>query len=124
MKVVDKLEKFYDRNLILVVEGETNYCEYMSESEKELVERLKERIRQLEDFPHEIGLFLSYPIEDVLGFIENRGKNYILNGYWKVYGNEEEARKSFFKYRKCTDVYHKLFMGGTPIEKLVRAAAY
>ena len=29
MKVVDKLEKFYDRNLILVVEGETNYCEYM-----------------------------------------------------------------------------------------------
>ena len=43
MKVVDKLEKFYDRNLILVVEGETNYCEYMSESEKELVERLKER---------------------------------------------------------------------------------
>ena len=124
MKVVDKLEKFYDRNLILVVEGETNYCEYMSESEKELVERLKERIRQLEDFPHEIGLFLSYPIEDVLGFIENRGKNYILNGYWKVYGNEEEARKSFFKYRKCTDIYHKLFMGGTPIEKLVRAAAY
>lgn len=61
---------------------------------------------------------------DYKGFNENRGKNYILNGYWKVYGNEEEARKSFFKYRKCTDVYHKLFMGGTPIEKLVRAAAY
>ena len=97
---------------------------YNTEDSKKAVERLKERIRQLEDFPHEIGLFLSYPIEDVLGFIENRGKNYILNGYWKVYGNEEEARKSFFKYRKCTDVYHKLFMGGTPIEKLVRAAAY
>ena len=96
----------------------------VTEDSKKAVERLKERIRQLEDFPHEIGLFLSYPIEDVLGFIENRGKNYILNGYWKVYGNEEEARKSFFKYRKCTDVYHKLFMGGTPIEKLVRAAAY
>ena len=97
---------------------------YNTEDSKKAVESLKERIRQLEDFPHEIGLFLSYPIEDVLGFIENRGKNYILNGYWKVYGNEEEARKSFFKYRKCTDVYHKLFMGGTPIEKLVRAAAY
>ena len=64
---------------------------YNTEDSKKAVERLKERIRQLEDFPHEIGLFLSYPIEDVLGFIENRGKNYILNGYWKVYGNEEEG---------------------------------
>lgn len=78
--------------------------------------KIKERIRQLEDFPHEIGLFLSYPIEDVLGFIENRGKNYILNGYWKVYGNEEEARKSFFKYRKCTDVYHKLLWEEHPLK--------
>ena len=61
MKVVDKLEKFYDRNLILVVEGETNYCEYMSESEKELVERLKER----NNFTGKKGEVLS------LNFIQN-----------------------------------------------------
>ena len=114
---------YSEKTAELVAEFMSQYG-YNTEDSKKAVERLKERIRQLEDFPHEIGLFLSYPIEDVLGFIENRGKNYILNGYWKVYGNEEEARKSFFKYRKCTDVYHKLFMGGTPIEKLVRAAAY
>lgn len=43
MKVIDRLEKFYDRNLILVVEGEANYCEHLSKSEKELIERLKEK---------------------------------------------------------------------------------
>lgn len=97
---------------------------YNTQDSYEAVKRLKERIKKIEGFPHEIGLFLSYPIEDVEGFIKNRGKNYILNGYWKVYENEEEARKSFFKYRKCTDIYNKLFAGGTPIEKLCRAAVF
>ena len=30
------------------------------------------RLRESESFPHEIGLFLSYPPEDVRGFIENK----------------------------------------------------
>ena len=29
-------------------------------------------LRLSEEFPHEIGLFLDYPLEDVKGFIENR----------------------------------------------------
>ena len=29
------------------------------------------------EFPHEIGLFLGYPFEDVMGFIENKGENYL-----------------------------------------------
>ncbi len=52
-------------------------------------------------FPHEIGLFLDYPIEDVKGFIENNGGNYKLCGCWKVYGSEECARRKFENYEKC-----------------------
>ena len=52
-------------------------------------------------FPHEIGLFLDYPAEDVKGFIENNGENYKLCGCWKVYGSEECARRKFEKYEKC-----------------------
>ena len=37
---------------------------------------LIQRLRENEDFPHEIGLFLSYPPEDVQGFIENKAQNY------------------------------------------------
>ncbi|MBQ7219900.1 MAG: DUF3793 family protein [Synergistaceae bacterium] len=41
-------------------------------------------------FPHEIGLFLDYPPEDVRGFIENReAKKLSCPCYWKVYGCEK-----------------------------------
>lgn len=46
-------------------------------------------------FPHQLGLLLGYPPEDVEGFIENEGQGYKLNGYWKVYFDEENARKKF-----------------------------
>ena len=51
---------------------------------------LKERMAQ-EEFPHEIGLFLGYPLSDVKGFIDNNGRNYQYCGYWKVYENINEA---------------------------------
>lgn len=49
-------------------------------------------------FPHEIGVFLGYPIADVKGFIENDGKNFIYMGYWKVYHNVQEAVRLFRRY--------------------------
>ena len=66
-----------------------------------LLERLSGRIRQCVQFPHEIGLFLDYPTEDVQGFIENQGENYVLCGYWKVYGKAEKAKHTFASYDKC-----------------------
>ena len=73
-------------------------------------------------FPHEIGLFLGYPLQDVLGFIENRGQGSKLVGTWKVYGDEEATRRTFARYKKCTAVYSRCLKEGTPLEKLaVRA---
>ena len=63
--------------------------------------RLAERIRHESQFPHEIGIFLGYPTEDVIGFMENKGENYKLCGYWKVYGNAEKAKRTFENYDKC-----------------------
>ena len=48
-----------------------------------------------QQFPHEMGLLLGYPIEDVVGFMEHSGKEYLYSGYWKVYENVEETRKKF-----------------------------
>ncbi len=39
------------------------------------LEKLASRLSVSECFPHEIGLFLDYPLGDVIGFIENDGKN-------------------------------------------------
>ena len=83
--------------------------------------RLMSRIRQQEEFPHEIGLFLGYPPEDVRGFIENAARNQKCVGCWKVYGDEEAARKTFAKYKKCTAVYCSQWQKGKSIEKLAVA---
>lgn len=68
---------------------------------EECLDRLSKRIRDSKTFPHEIGVFLGYPVEDVVGFIENKGENFKLCGAWKVYGSVENARRTFSNYDKC-----------------------
>ena len=60
------------------------------------LEKLKENY--IKEFPHEIGLFLGIPSEDVRGFVLNGGKNYLLNGYWKVYNDVNYAIQIFQEY--------------------------
>ena len=69
-------------------------------------------------FPHEIGLFLGYPFEDVMGFIENKGENYLCSGCWKVYSCEQDAKECFCKYKECTRAYEELFDEGVSLECL------
>lgn len=81
---------------------------------------LRHLIRRLEaggEFPHEIGLFLGYPPEDVNGFI-NDPKNCKFCGTWKVYGDVEAAKCCFAKYRKCIDLYRKQWSCRKSIERL------
>ena len=88
-----------------------NYC----------IAHLTERLCAEHDFPHEIGLFLGYPPEDVRGFIDDGSRACKASGYWKVYGDVQEAEKLFGKYRKCTGVYLRCWRNGTPVEKLAVA---
>ena len=81
--------------------------------------KLARRLKQQEDFPHEIGLFLSYPPEDVKGFLEHRPCKCV--GCWKVYENEEAAKKTFAKYKACTRVYCRQLASGIDIERLTVA---
>lgn len=76
------------------------------------LEHLKRRLSHYTCFPHEIGIFLGYPIEDVKGFIENRGQNCESCGFWKVYCNASEKEKFFCKMRKCTQYYIRNFQKG------------
>ena len=86
------------------------------------IETLKARLGGADAFPHEIGIFLGYPLEDVLGFIENGGRNCLTCGCWKVYSNECAALTAFQRYRKCKAVYQRLFASGCPLSRLTVAA--
>lgn len=63
---------------------------------EESLELLKLRFDGL--CPHEIGVFLGIPLEDVIGFIENKGAGCLRCRYWKVYCNPERADRLFRAY--------------------------
>lgn len=93
-------------------------CGYADIDPDSAVDTLRKRISECDSFPHEIGLFLSYPLGDVIGFIANGGRNCKLCGYWKVYCNETDAEKQFERYSKCRDVYSKLRQRGRSVLQL------
>ena len=85
------------------------------------LEYLSMRIQLQKSFPHEVGLFLGYPPEDVEGFIENKGRDFACAGYWKVYANEEETRTLFQRYTDCTERLCARLGRGTPMAELLEA---
>lgn len=89
---------------------------------QDYISKLSERLYKSESFPHEIGLFLSYPLHDVLGFIENKGQKFKCCGCWKVYQNKTRAEKCFQKYKQCAEIYKKLYSKGKTITELAVAA--
>ena len=96
-------------------------CGYPTEDATRCVVRLMHRVCEGPEFPHEIGLFLGYPPEDVRGFIENETRNYKFTGYWKVYGDEERSRALFDKFERCTRCYLASWARGTGVERLALA---
>lgn len=74
------------------------------------------------DFPHEIGVFLGYPLEDVIGFIRNKGQCFCCLGCWKAYSNEAQARRVFALYEKCRNVYLSCYRRGFGVARLTVAA--
>lgn len=94
---------------------------YSPEDPERCIVQLRRRLSDCSEFPHEIGLFLGYPAEDVRGFIDNKAKAYKCVGEWKVYGDVERAEKTFKKYKKCRTVYCELFAHGRSMERLTVA---
>ena len=94
---------------------------YADLRQERCLHELMRRLQTFGAFPHEVGLFLSYPPEDVRGFIEHRGHGSKCEGCWKVYGDAKRARATFRAYKKCTDCYCRRQATGTPIDRLAVA---
>ncbi len=67
-------------------------------------------------FPHEVGIFLGYPAEDVFGYMRDPG-GCIFSGAWKVYSEPEKKRALFARYKKCSGcIVRRLACGETLAE--------
>ena len=78
--------------------------------------RYADCMEQIAEFPHEMGLLLGYPVEDV------EGHNYLYAGYWKVYGHVEEKKALFNRYEEARKVLIQLLASGRSVSEM--AACY
>ena len=70
-------------------------------------------------FPHEIGVFLGYPPEDILGYLDDPS-GCIFTGAWKVYAEPEKKRALFEKYRRCQDCILRRLAAGQTLGEIFR----
>lgn len=93
-------------------------CGYNCENLDCLFNTLTYKLKE-DEFPHEIGLILGYPLNDVQAFIKEKGQNYKLAGIWKVYGDVESARENFNNYKACKNLLTSLTSKGVSLENII-----
>lgn len=87
---------------------------YRYSSCEEAIAQLKCKI-QGENFPHEVGLFLDYPLDDVKGFIADPKGGECMCGYWKVYSQAEAKAATFKRYDCCSRCILNKLREGKPL---------
>ncbi len=70
-------------------------------------------------FPHELGLLLGYPVEDVEGYIRNDGKNALFTGCWKVYAHVAEKRQLFRMFELSKELLIELVNNGVSVPEIL-----
>lgn len=100
----------------------SQYGYQREQSVEEKVGLLKKHMQMSSSFPHEIGIFLGYPLADVIGFIAHKGKKSKCAGYWKVYTNEEQAKGLFQQFTAYRDQLCQCWERGTSIAQILRTA--
>lgn len=71
-------------------------CGYRQYEVEDLLREIKCKYK--EGCPHEIGVLLGIPLEDVKAFISGDKAPLIKNGYWLVYSEAEKALRTFALY--------------------------
>ena len=79
-------------------------CKTIEEYLKVLKKRFCLFNRSNPSFPHEIGIFLGYPLKDVKGFIEKGSMPLTATGRWQVFGAPKESIRLMRVYEKAEDV--------------------
>jgi len=95
------------------------YCNFDVDS---LLNFFQMRMTRSVCFPHEVGVFLGYPLDDVKDFIAYGGKNYKLIGCWKVYNDVPNSVHIFDVYKKCHKILRERFELGETLEQLTVAS--
>lgn len=102
---------FFDRQKLKLLLRQPRVKEYLTKFGYPGMSSLEMYMNELRrrfngpEFPHEIGIFLGYPLKDVRGFIEKRhAANHIRRTLWKIFGDPAESLRLMRVYRFAEDI--------------------
>ena len=117
-----QLEQYLLPNEARELLAEEGYTEFsLGKVLRTFQKRYKDHMHEKNDFPHEMGVILGYPIGDVKGFIEHKGKNFLHSGYWKVYENEQETVLLFQKFEHAKDTLIRMLSSGISMQQIIKS---
>lgn len=109
--------KILSNKIIQTYLSSKNYSDFKNINS--VINKIINRMKNKTGFPHEIGIILGYPIEDVICFEKNQGKNCKYCGCWKSYTDVEKARQSLCDYKDCQILCMKWLNEGYTISQII-----
>lgn len=110
------IKKFIDHKNVKEFLHKVGYEE--SDNTYTYLSTLKKRYK-LYHCPHELGIFLGIPLDDVIDFIQCSKKKCLACGYWKVFNNYDFAVKKFKQYDDIKMITAKRIIQGVEISSVV-----
>ena len=77
------------------------------------------RMLEKEGFPHEVGVILGYPVEDVIEFENHKGHDCKYCGCWKCYSDVEKARDCHCRFTECSRLCKQWYDEGYSINQII-----
>ena len=114
------LDRLLDRRSVRVILEKAGYPRPVRADE--LFDELRKRMKG-GGFPHEIGIFLGYPLKDVVAFMGWVAIPFACQGPWKIYGDPNDSLDLALRFResRCR-MAHRLVSCRSPLECLRSAA--
>ncbi len=84
------------------------------------VNELFRRMKKSKAFPHEVGIILGYPVEDVIEFEKKHGSGCKYCGSWKTYSDVENAKECQCRYRVCSGMCRQLYEEGYTLSQIIK----
>ena len=71
------------------------------------------------DIPHEVGVFIGYPLKDVAGFMRRIPVTPVHNGAWRVYGGARESLERMRLYASAEDEARTALQSASGVEDFI-----
>lgn len=101
--------------------GELGYP--VNGSVKELLAELVRRAAK-EGMPHEVGVFIGYPLKDVDGFMRKVPSTPVHNGLWRVYGSVRESFALMRRYAREEELARSVLDAASSVAAFISGILY